>query len=113
MLQPSADEYAAALGFLYGRINYEQATTIPYRSRELNLERMRDLLDRLENPHNGRPIVHIAGTKGKGSTAAMISAVLIAAGYRVGLYTSPHLTRLEERFEVNGEPCSAASLVEL
>jgi dihydrofolate synthase / folylpolyglutamate synthase len=112
MVQPSADEYAAALGFLYGRINYEQAT-IPYRSRELNLERMQELLDRLDNPHTLRPIVHIAGTKGKGSTAAMISAILIAAGYRVGLYTSPHLIRLEERFEVNGEPCSAASLIEL
>src|SRR6185436_19052808 len=53
------------------------------------------------------------GTKGKGSTAAMISSVLVQAGYRVGLYTSPHLSRLEERFAIDGEPCSPQELVEL
>ena len=110
---PPDDEYAAALRFLYGRINYEQAARIPYRSRELNLSQMRNLLERIDNPHDRLPIVHIAGTKGKGSTAAMISSVLVAAGYRVGLYTSPHLTRLEERFAVNGEACSPQELVDL
>lgn len=107
------NDYAAALQFLYGRINYEQAARIPYRSRELNLAQMRNLLERIGNPHLGMPIVHIAGTKGKGSTAAMISSVLVAAGYRVGLYTSPHLTHLEERFAVDGQPCSPQELAEL
>lgn len=59
------------------------------------------------------PLVHIAGTKGKGSTATMVSGILTAAGYRVGLYTSPHLTDLEERFRIDGVPCSRDSLVEL
>ncbi len=59
------------------------------------------------------PVVHIAGTKGKGSTATMVSAILAAAGRRVGLYTSPHLTDLEERFRINGQSCSRAALVDL
>ncbi len=113
MPDPSTDEYAAALAFLYGRINYERTATVPYCPRELNLIQMRWLLGRIENPHFHLPIVHIAGTKGKGSTAAMISAALVAAGYRVGLYTSPHLSELEERFAVNGESCSRQELVEL
>ena len=59
------------------------------------------------------PLVHIAGTKGKGSTATMIAAMLTAAGLKTGLYTSPHLHRLEERFCVDGQPCTADELVEL
>ncbi len=58
-------------------------------------------------------IVHIAGTKGKGSVATMIAAMLTAAGYRVGLYTSPHLVDLEERFRVNGQPASRQQMTEL
>ncbi len=59
------------------------------------------------------PLVHIAGTKGKGSTATIVAALLTAAGYRTGLYTSPHLHHLEERFRVDGEPCRKTELVEL
>ena len=59
---------------------------------------MRELLHRLGDPQQRHlPIVHVAGTKGKGSTAAMMAAVLSAAGYRTGLFTSPHLDRVEER----------------
>ena len=113
MPDSSHELYTEALEFLYGRINYEQTTTVPYRARELNLGRMRWLMDCLGNPHLRTPIIHLAGTKGKGSTAAMISSILVAAGYRVGLYTSPHLARLEERFAVNGEPCTSQEIVEL
>jgi dihydrofolate synthase/folylpolyglutamate synthase len=74
---------------------------------------MRELLARLGDPHYDLPVVHIAGTKGKGSTAAMTAAVLSAAGYRTGLYTSPHLDRIEERISVDGRPCDSADLVEL
>jgi dihydrofolate synthase/folylpolyglutamate synthase len=74
---------------------------------------MRRLLDRLGNPHHGLPLVHVAGTKGKGSTSAMIAAVLKSAGYDVGLYTSPHLHGLEERFRVNGRPCKPDELIQL
>nr|WP_286177633.1 folylpolyglutamate synthase/dihydrofolate synthase family protein [Rhodopirellula sp. JC639] len=75
-----------------------------------------DYLHRPSDPSGSRPkvpLIHIAGTKGKGSTATMVSQILIAAGYRVGLYTSPHLTDLEERFRIDGVPCSRQELVEL
>ena len=106
-------DHASALEFLYGRIDYERNAVIPYRSRAFKLDRMRELLSRLSNPHHAVKVVHVAGTKGKGSTCAMISAALSAAGYGVGMYTSPHLERLEERFRFAGEPCSQDELVEL
>jgi dihydrofolate synthase / folylpolyglutamate synthase len=108
-----SDSYQAALSFLYGRIDYERALAMPYGSRELKLDRMRELLKRLGNPQDCLAIVHVAGTKGKGSTSAMIASVLTAAGYATGLYTSPHLHRLEERFMVDAQACEAAELVEL
>ncbi|HVA50491.1 MAG TPA: folylpolyglutamate synthase/dihydrofolate synthase family protein [Pirellulales bacterium] len=107
-----SDAYQAALSFLYGRIDYERALAMPYGS-ELKLDRMRELLVRLGNPQDRLPIVHVAGTKGKGSTSAMIAAALSAAGYTTGLYTSPHLDRLEERFMIDGRACTADELVRL
>lgn len=104
---------AAALSFLYDRIDYERNAAVPARSQGLRLDRMYELLERLGNPHQHVNIVHVAGTKGKGSTASMIAAVLAQADYRVGLYTSPHLERLEERFVVDGRPCSQRQLVDL
>ena len=68
------------------------------------LERTRELLGRLGNPHLGLKFVHITGTNGKGSTAAMVSSVLRRAGYRTGLYTSPHLWKFSERFQIDGVP---------
>lgn len=107
------DAYQDALAFLYGRIDYERAVNVPYGEDAYRLERMRRLLSLLDEPQAGLPIVHVAGTKGKGSTSAMIAAVLSAAGYRTGLYTSPHLERLEERFVVDGGACTADELVAL
>lgn len=103
----------SALEFLFSRINYERTTQIPYRSGGLKLERMQQLLAFVGDPHLSLPVVHIAGTKGKGSTATMIARILQSAGYRTGLYTSPHLERLEERFVVNGLQCSEAEFVQL
>jgi len=108
---PSSRE--AAVEFLFGRIDYERARSVPYLKREFKLERMRQLLDRLGNPQQDLPIVHVAGTKGKGSTVAMLAAVFSAAGYRSGAFTSPHLDRIEQRIAVDGQPCSAEELVEL
>lgn len=102
-----------ALAFLLARIDYERTVGIPYGTREFKLDRMRRLLDRLGNPQNGLQIVHIAGTKGKGSTAAMIAAVLSASGFQTGLFSSPHLDRVEERLTIDGQPCSADELSEL
>jgi dihydrofolate synthase/folylpolyglutamate synthase len=106
-------DYQSAADFLFGRINYEQTRRVPYRSEEFKLQRMQDLAARLGNPERSFPAVHIAGTKGKGSTSAMIASILQDAGYRCGLYTSPHLYRLEERFVVNGQACDEATIVAL
>jgi len=112
-LNASVDPRQAALDFLYGRINYESTSAIPYHRSGLRWERMRALLTELDDPQRGLRIVHIAGTKGKGSVAAMVSAALVRAGYRTGLFTSPHLERLEERLVVNERPCSGDELVSL
>jgi dihydrofolate synthase/folylpolyglutamate synthase len=99
-----------ALAFWFGRINYEQRSPRPS---DLKLERMHALLDLLGNPHRGLAIVHVAGSKGKGSTAAMVASILREAGYRTGLFTSPHLCRVEERIQVDGEPVPAEELTAL
>ena len=103
----------AALEYLLGRIDYERVPRFPYRAQTLKLARMRELLDRLGNPHHRYPIVHVAGTKGKGSTSSMIASILSAAGYRTGLYTSPHLDRIEERMMVDGHPSTGDEFVAL
>jgi dihydrofolate synthase/folylpolyglutamate synthase len=100
------------LDFLYSRLNYEWLG-MPKVPAELRLSRMRRLLRRLGDPHEGLRIIHVAGTKGKGSTAAMLAAALTASGVRTGLYCSPHLHHLEERFTVDGKPASASELVAL
>ena len=106
-------DYQSASDFLFGRINYERTPGVPYRSRRFKLHRMRQLAARLGHPEQAFPAIHIAGTKGKGSTAAMVASVLAAAGYRIGLYTSPHLYRLEERFVVDGRPCDEETIISL
>lgn len=105
-------DYQERLDYLYGRLNYEWLG-MPRIPAELKLGRMRRLLRRLGDPHSGLAIIHIAGTKGKGSTAAMMAATLSAAGVHTGLYSSPHLHRLEERFTVDGQPAAAEEVVAL
>jgi dihydrofolate synthase/folylpolyglutamate synthase len=106
-------DHATALDFLFNRIDYERTRSVPYHSRRFKLNRMVRLLELLGNPGQDLPIVHIAGTKGKGSTAQMVASVLNATGLRTGLYTSPHLERLEERFAVAGRQCTSDQLVSL
>ena len=106
-------DYPAALELVYGRLDYERNATVPARLQGLHLDRMRRLLRGLGNPHQQLPVIHVAGTKGKGSTAAMLSSILTAAGYPTGLYTSPHLHGLQERMIVDGRLCSKAELVGL
>lgn len=77
---------------------------------QLGLERIEKLCEFFGNPHLQYPVVHIAGTNGKGSTAAMLAAIAQAAGLRVGLYTSPHLVHPRERMRVNGAPISGVNL---
>lgn len=98
---PVMDEaYEAALDYLYGFINLEQKPIERYQASKIDTTRTRDLLANLGNPHLAYPAIHIAGTKGKGSVAAMCAQSLLAAGLRVGLYTSPHLRDFRERIRV-------------
>ena len=106
------DDYQDRLDYLYGRLNYEWLG-MPRSSGQLRLSRMRRLLRLMCDPHLGLRIIHVAGTKGKGSTSAMIAAALSASGIRTGLYSSPHLHRLEERFTVDAKPASPTELIAL
>ncbi len=105
--------HKAALQYLYARINYERIPKLPYHDRCFKLERMQELVDRLGNPERAMRTVHVAGTKGKGSTSAMIGCILRASGIRTGVFSSPHLDRVEERMTVDGVECPAEDLVEL
>ncbi len=96
-------DYEEALDRLMGLADFERSTHSPEHV-GFHLERMGLLLRRMGNPHLGIPTIHIAGTKGKGSTAAMVTSILTAQGYRVGLYTSPHLHRALERVRIGLEP---------
>ena len=96
-------DYPAAVGLAMGLADFERGTHSPGHS-TFHLERISRLLERLGNPHLAVPTIHVAGTKGKGSTAAMIASILSAAGHRVGLYTSPSLHTVTERVRVGMEP---------
>jgi dihydrofolate synthase/folylpolyglutamate synthase len=116
--EPSRDNsaitsYARALRFLATLADYERLRIVRYNNENFNLDRMRTLLKKLGNPQDHFRSVHVAGTKGKGSTCAMISAMLHACGYRVGQYTSPHLVDVRERICVNNQMISQADFVRL
>ncbi len=82
------------------------------RGSKLGLDRMRALAAALGNPHLQYPILHVAGTNGKGSTCAILRSALAASGYRVGLFTSPHLVHLGERIEISGSPLGDHALLD-
>lgn len=95
--------YSDALSYLSRYTNYERELRYPYDGWAMNLERVRVLLKELGDPLQGLPVVHVAGSKGKGSTAAMIESVMRAAGYKTGLFTSPHLIDFRERIRICGK----------
>lgn len=91
-------------------MNYTEAVdyieTIPKFTVKHPPEHTRELLSRLGNPQEGIKIIHVAGTNGKGSVCAYLNAMLLAGGKKTGLFTSPHLVRINERFQINGEDVS-------
>jgi len=99
------------MAYLRGFTDYERMTGVPYGGRTYNLNRMRRLVAALGHPERAFRSVHIAGTKGKGSTAIMTEAILRAHGLRTGLYTSPHLVDLLERIQVGGRPVAPREFV--
>lgn len=96
--------YNESLEKLLSLTDLERVSGRGQHTRRYDLTRMRVLLDELGNPHLKTPTVHITGTKGKGSTAALISSVLSSQGYKPGLFTSPHLHTFRERIQFDGEP---------
>jgi dihydrofolate synthase/folylpolyglutamate synthase len=100
---PTHNSYAKSLRYLASLNDFERLRIVRYTSQNFDLDRMRTLLRKLGNPQDQFKSVHIAGTKGKGSTCAMIASMLQACGYKVGLYTSPHLIDVRERITINGE----------
>lgn len=92
-------------------LNYIHSTS--WKGSIPGLSRTQELLDRMGNPHERLKFIHIAGTNGKGSTAAMLSCVLRAAGYRTGLYTSPFILRFNERMQVDGQMIPDEALAEI
>lgn len=108
-----ARTYASALKYLFSQTDYEQMLRVRYNRDTFSLDRMRLLLKKMGDPHRKFRSVHVAGTKGKGSTCTMLAEMLRACGYKVGLYTSPHICDVRERIRINGDMISQAELTRL
>ena len=104
--------YQQALDYIYSLIDYERDPQ-PRAKARYDLRRVEELLARIGNPHLAARTVHIAGTKGKGSVAAMVASVLTASGYSTGLYTSPHLHTFNERIRIDDRLISDDELTAL
>jgi dihydrofolate synthase/folylpolyglutamate synthase len=97
------EAYQNALDYLYSFVDFSMQKSVTYSPDRFKLERMQTLLASLGNPQDKYPVVHVAGTKGKGSVCILCTSALIQAGYKVGLYTSPHLDDYAERIQINNE----------
>ena len=98
--------FSQSMEYLKRFTNYERMRTFTHSRDALDLDRIRVVLDKLGNPHEKVPIFHVAGTKGKGSTCAILSSLLQSAGYRVGVFSQPHLISIHERLVIDGKPIS-------
>jgi dihydrofolate synthase / folylpolyglutamate synthase len=105
--------YNQALDYLYSFVDYSLKKSSELAKAHFELGRMRALMAALGNPQDAYPIIHVAGTKGKGSTSALMASALTTGGYKTGLYTSPHLQDYVERIQIDGEPISHSGLVNL
>jgi dihydrofolate synthase/folylpolyglutamate synthase len=105
--------YNQTLDYLYSFVDYSLKKSAELAKAHFELGRMRALMAYLGNPQDTYPIIHVAGTKGKGSTSALAAAALKAGGYKTGLYTSPHLQDYVERIQIDGQPISHSQLTEL
>ncbi len=105
--------YNLALDYIYSFIDYSRERAEKLARAQFKLERMHALLKRLGDPHKACAMIHVGGTKGKGSTCALIASALTAAGYRTGLYISPHLQEFDERIQIDGQPIPHGELAAL
>ncbi len=106
-------DYSDAVAFLNSLVDYEKLGFRREFGQKVNLDSMASLAESVGNPQDDLPMVHIAGTKGKGSVAALVEATARAAGHKTGLFTSPHLVSPRERIRVNGTPLSRDDMVRL
>lgn len=107
-------DYREAEAFLLDFVNYEAGTKWPtYDTHNLDIERFEGLLTRIGSPHRRPRIIHVAGTKGKGSTCAMLASIFSACGLKTGLYTSPHFVSFRERVRIDGEMIAEDDFVRL
>ena len=106
-------KYQDTLDFLYSFIDYSLSRNFRNAAENFDLNRMHVFLEKLGKPHLKYPVIHVAGTKGKGSTSAMIASVLQAGGYRTGFYSSPHLVDYTERIQIDKTPISQDALCEI
>ncbi|MBM3146046.1 MAG: bifunctional folylpolyglutamate synthase/dihydrofolate synthase [Chloroflexi bacterium] len=113
MSQNLQTRYQDALDYLYQFVDFSLSHKDDLSLEDFTLESMRSLVDALGNPDRTYPTIHVAGTKGKGSVCALLATSLQEQGYKVGMYTSPHLKNFEERIQVDGKPISPAELVAL
>lgn len=108
---PTPSKFEIQLGKLYQRINYERQTHVAKKS--FDLRKMRGLVERLGSPELKYPVIHVAGTKGKGSVCTMLGSILTAAGLKTGVYTSPHLETIHQRMRVDGIMVSDQQMLEI
>jgi len=106
-------QYDEALNYLYSFIDYSLTRNLRYSADKFDLSRMARFVDHIGNPQNDYPVIHIAGTKGKGSTGAMITNILTCAGYKTGFYTSPHMIEFTERMRIGSRQIPKKRLIEL
>ncbi len=106
-------DYQATLDYIFNYVDYERRRSVPYTETAWNLERARRVLAALGNPHERLRFAHVAGSKGKGSTAANVELILRASGFRTGFYTSPHLHTFRERIRIDGQLIDRTDVVRL
>ncbi len=107
------EKFQQSLDWIYSWVDFSMKRHVDDTHRFFKLDRMNKLMELLGNPHESFPSVHVAGTKGKGSTSSFIASAMQAAGYKVGLYTSPHLVEFQERISINGLWISKEDLISL
>lgn len=106
-------QYQEALNYLYSFIDYSLTRNLRYSAEKFNLSRMAAFMGLLSNPQNNYKVIHVAGTKGKGSTSAMLTSILSSAGYKTGFYSSPHMIEFNERIRIGDQQISKQKLVDL
>lgn len=112
-MKNSGDDYKDALEYLYSFVDFSMQKADTYSPERFKLERMQALVASMGDPQAAYPTIHVAGTKGKGSVCILCATALQEAGYKVGLYTSPHLDDYAERIQVDGQFIPHADLVEM